>query len=158
MARVFQDFLFNFTWAAVQGWEVKHDRFAWHAESESDPTLALLPRMEMDVSLRKGNLHVIVDARYYQSTLSEYYGAPMVHAGSLYQLIRYVGNAERRRDGEVSGMLAYPRIDRPLREKYAIHGHRLTIYTVDLSRDWSEIRDEMLMALNVCTRLPKHCP
>ena len=54
MARVFQDFIFNFARVHLRHATVRRDRIAWRARSKTDPELTLLPRMETDLSLYRG--------------------------------------------------------------------------------------------------------
>ena len=122
MAKVFQDFLFNFIRTEIPTWNVTRDRISWCATSVTDPELLLLPRMETDISLRCGRDRVIIDAKYYQETLSHNYGVAKVHSANLYQLMSYLTNAERKPGDALSGMLIYPRIDRTVRETYKIQG------------------------------------
>jgi hypothetical protein len=95
------------------------------------------------ISLRRGVRYVIIDAKYYQSTLSHYYDATKVHSGNLYQLMSYLTNAKRRDGEDLSGMLIYPRVDRTLRERYTIQGYPVAVCTVDLNQDWQDVRDEL---------------
>ena len=150
MAKVFQDFLFNFIRREIPGYNVNSNKIEWLAASDSDPNLSLLPRMMTDISLRSRNHHIIIDAKYYQNTLSDYYETEKVHSSNLYQLMSYLTNTVRHTGVQLSGMLIYPRVDRTLRERYVIQGYPVTVCTVDLDQDWKDIRAEIfdLMDLN----------
>jgi 5-methylcytosine-specific restriction enzyme subunit McrC len=143
MARVFQDFLFNFIRTEIPSYNVKQNHIKWLAESEGDPELSLLPRMATDISLRHGKHHIIIDAKYYRNALSSFYETEKLHSANLYQLMSYLTNTERHGDVELSGMLIYPRVDKTLRQKYKIQGYPVTICTVDLNQDWKDIRAEI---------------
>jgi 5-methylcytosine-specific restriction enzyme subunit McrC len=143
MAKVFEDFLYNFLRLQRIGIDVRREHIDWKAHSVTDPKLTLLPRMETDISLRRPGSRLIIDAKYYQSTLTDYYDAPKFHSGNLYQLLSYVTNAEPD-DGEtIAGMLIYPRVDRTLREDYEIQGHSILIRTLDLNQDWRTVEREL---------------
>lgn len=144
MARVFQNFLFHFIRIEVACWKVEREEIQWRAQSATDPSLALIPRMETDISLSRPGQHVIVDAKYYQNTLSNYFDTKKFHAGNLYQLMGYLTNVRVKEGEALSGMLIYPRVDITLREKYTIQGFPIFICTVDLDRNWKDIKSELI--------------
>lgn len=148
MAKVFQDFLFNFIRLEVPTWEVKRERITWCATSGTDPTLELLPRMETDISLRRGSQHVIIDAKYYQNTLSQFYGSEKIHSDNLYQLMSYLSNTKPQPGQQLSGMLIYPQVSRPVRATYRIQGFEVSVCTVDLDQPWQTIRSELVEMVN----------
>jgi 5-methylcytosine-specific restriction enzyme subunit McrC len=143
MAKVFQDFLYNFLRLQRIGTDVRREHIGWKARSVTDPKLTLLPRMETDISLRRPGSRLIIDAKYYQSTLADYYDAPKFHSDNLYQLLSYVTNAEPTDRETIAGMLIYPRVDRTRRENYEIQGHPVLIRTLDLNQDWRSVEREL---------------
>jgi 5-methylcytosine-specific restriction enzyme subunit McrC len=144
MARVFEDFTYNFLRIEQQKWQIFREHIDWQASSETDPELSLLPRMRTDISLRQGSRHRIVDAKYYQQTLAHHHETEKIRNAHLYQLLSYLSNTRARwPEQQVSGMLLYPRVDRTLRERYIIQGMSVDVCTVDLQADWSAIRDEL---------------
>lgn len=143
MARVFQDFVYNFFRLERPDLRVKREKIKWKASSESDPRLSLLPSMETDISIRKGLRRIIIDTKYYSQTLSKYYDAEKVHSANLYQLMTYLRSTELADDEILEGMLLYPTVDRSISSKYVIEGFPVTIATVDLNREWSLIRDDL---------------
>jgi 5-methylcytosine-specific restriction enzyme subunit McrC len=149
MARVFQDFLFNFMRIHQPDAQVRREQIGWKAHSLTDPGLALLPRMETDISLRRGGDRLIIDAKYYQKTLTDYYDAPKIHGENLYQLLSYLSNAGTIPGETLSGMLIYPRVDRTLRERYTIQGYTVYISTLDLSQEWRTIEHELREIMSV---------
>lgn len=146
MARVFEEFLFNFYRTERPDLSIRKERISWSAEADDPSHLAYLPSMETDISLRNARTTLVIDAKYYQSTLTDYYGGQRVHSANLYQLFAYLKNLEQRggNDAASEGMLLYPVVDQQLRLDYSIHGHRVRVCTVDLSRAWREIRAELL--------------
>ena len=143
MARVFQNFLFNFIRTEIATWKTTREHIEWRATSARDPCLELLPRMETDISLQRDSRHVIIDAKYYQDTLTQRYDTAKVRSDNLYQLMSYLTNAKRSEDETLQGMLIYPRVERTLREEYKIQGYGILVATVDLSCDWKDVRDEI---------------
>ena len=147
MARVFEQFLFNFIMRHGAGLSVKRDRITWNAHSSTDPELSMLPSMNTDISVYRPGLRLIIDAKYYGSSVSVYRDTTRYHSANLYQLMSYLSNASFDGVARTQGMLIYPRVDRTLRDKYVIQGYPVTIATVDLNRDWTEIHAEVLEAL-----------
>ena len=146
MAKVFEDFIFNFLRLERRDLEVKKDRIYWVASSEVDPTLRYLPAMETDISVRGNQRTIIIDAKYYKETLQSYYDSEKLHSANLYQLFAYLKNMEVRGgfDAAAEGMLIYPVVDKKLRLQYEMSGHTVKICTVDLAKDWRHIRSELL--------------
>lgn len=145
MARVFEQFLFNFLARELGGAaKVKRDRISWQATSDTDPGLSLLPSMNTDISVYSGRRRLVIDAKYYRSSLSSYRDASKLHSSNLYQLMSYLTNSPGTGVELSEGMLIYPRVDRTLRERYRILGHSVTVATVDLSAELGAIRSEIL--------------
>lgn len=144
MARMFERFLFNFIRREVPGTTVKREQIGWQAESPSDPDLSLLPSMNTDISVRRGCIRLIIDAKYYRNTLSSYRETEKLHSTNLYQLMSYLNNAGAETADTLKGMLIYPQVAKPVRQIYVIQGHPVFIGTLDLSKEWHAIHQELL--------------
>ncbi|ARV17030.1 hypothetical protein AEP_00064 [Curvibacter sp. AEP1-3] len=144
MARVFERFLYNFIQREIQTVKVKRDRIEWQATSLSDPSLALLPSMNTDISISRGADRLIVDAKYYTTTLSSRWETEKIHSHNLYQLLSYLNNAPKEGIESTAGMLIYPKVDKSLRQRYVINGFPVCIATVDLNQDWPLVHAEMV--------------
>ena len=146
MARLFEKFVFNFYRRELRHEEVTRERIRWVAGSVDDPTLAFLPTMQTDISIRRNGRTLIIDAKYYSQTLQSNFGVDTVHSANLYQMFSYLSNLGARggADASAQGMLLYPTIDQKLRLTYNLSGRVINICTVDLSRSWREIRQELL--------------
>ena len=71
----------------------------WDLDQPS-PSSGQLPEMRTDVTLRRGGRTLIIDAKYYgQSMQVGQWGKATVHSGNLYQVLTYVKNDDRDRDG-----------------------------------------------------------
>jgi 5-methylcytosine-specific restriction enzyme subunit McrC len=144
MARVFEEFLFNFLRMEARGWQVRREQLRWRASSGSDPSLSLLPRMQTDISLRKRGQYRILDAKFYPKAFSSRYGAEKIRSSHLYQLLSYLANAAVLPGEVLSGTLVYPKVDREIRERYVINGFDVEIRSIDLAADWSDLREQAL--------------
>jgi 5-methylcytosine-specific restriction enzyme subunit McrC len=150
MVRVFEEFSSNFYKAERPELSIKKEKISWVAQSDNPENLAYLPSMETDISIRNAERTLIIDAKYYKETLTNYFGTERVHSANLYQLFAYLKNIEHREDTNkiLEGMLLYPVVTQHLRLEYQIHGHRVRICTVDLAAHWSEIREELLALIS----------
>ncbi len=147
MARVFEDFVFNFYRLERPDLVVKEDRIAWQATSETDPSLSRLPQMRTDVSITLPGTKLIIDTKYYSQTFSQYYDSETFRSAHLYQMLAYLMNTPRDPTRTLEGMLLYPQVDRPLRESYTMQGLRIRVCTVDLALEWPQIRADLLELL-----------
>jgi 5-methylcytosine-specific restriction enzyme subunit McrC len=146
MAKLFEDFIFNFYRIELPKMSAKRERIYWIASSKEDPQLHRLPTMLTDLVLRDNRRTVVIDAKYYEKTLQTYYDSETVHSSNLYQLYAYLKNLEAKggADAKAEGILVYPVVDRSVRLNYEIPGHIVRVRTVDLSRPWQEIHSELL--------------
>lgn len=100
--------------------------------------------MNTDISVRQGNVRLIIDAKYYRNTLSLYRETEKLHSNNLYQLMSYLNNAGDENGCTLKGMLIYPQVEKPVRQMYVIQGHPVFIGTLDLSQEWQAIHQELL--------------
>lgn len=105
----------------------------------------LLPTMQSDVMLTYGESVLIIDAKYYEHTLQTHYEAHTIHSANLYQIFTYVKNRAVGSQQVVSGMLLYARTDEDLQpdHTYMMSGNRISVRTLDLNRDFTEIAGQL---------------
>jgi 5-methylcytosine-specific restriction enzyme subunit McrC len=105
-----------------------------------------LPAMRTDITLRRRRRMLIIDAKYYRSTMQTgQYGKDSIHSANLYQILAYTKNADVRRDGSTSGMLLYARTtaDRQPDLDVVIQGNRIGARTLDLTLPWEHLRRQL---------------
>lgn len=108
----------------------------------------LLPIMQTDITLRKGDQVLIIDAKYYTNMTQQSYGIRTLHSGNLYQIFTYVKNMQETL-GEgaprVKGMLMYARTDEELLPDgdYCMSGNTIIIRSLDLSCEFEGIRAQL---------------
>lgn len=109
-----------------------------------------LPAMRSDITLSVGGRVLIIDAKYYASTMQSNFNKRTVHSGNLYQIFAYVKNkqAALERVGErveVSGMLLYAATDEEVQPDvtYRMSGNQIGVRTLDLDRPFEEIRAQL---------------
>ena len=108
----------------------------------------MLPVMQSDITLSKGNKVLIIDAKYYSHTMQTQYEVHKIHSGNLYQIFTYVKNKDasyRDHEHQVSGMLLYAATDEDIQpsQTYQMSGNQIEIKTLDLDTDFECIRKQL---------------
>lgn len=108
----------------------------------------MLPVMQSDITLSRGNEVLIIDAKYYARTTQMQYDAHTLHSGNLYQIFSYVKNRDAafgQQPHRVSGMLLYAATDEAVQPDncYQMSGNKISVKTLDLNRDFSEIAAQL---------------
>lgn len=110
----------------------------------------MLPTMRSDIVLtsRAGDRVLIIDAKYYTSTMQSHYDASSLRSAHLYQIFTYVKNKEAsfgNKPHQVSGMLLYARTDEEIQpdNTYQMSGNRIGVHTLDLNRKFPEIASQL---------------
>lgn len=109
---------------------------------------AMLPIMQSDIMLTKGSDVLIIDAKYYTHTTQTQYDIHTLHSSNLYQIFTYVKNKDTEfgdKPHKVSGMLLYAATDEVIQPDniYHMSGNRISIRTLDLNKDFTEISDQL---------------
>lgn len=108
----------------------------------------MLPVMQTDIMLSKGNTTLIIDAKYYGHTTQEQYGVHTLHSGNLYQIFTYVKNKDAEYGGQphnVSGMLLYAQTDELVQPNNVYHmgGNKISVRTLNLNCSFNEIASQL---------------
>ncbi|MCR5777213.1 MAG: 5-methylcytosine-specific restriction endonuclease system specificity protein McrC [Lachnospiraceae bacterium] len=108
----------------------------------------MLPVMQSDVMLTRGNEVLIIDAKYYTQTMQTQYDTYTLHSANMYQIFTYVKNKDSEFGGKqhtVSGMLMYAATDESIQpdNSYLMSGNKISVRTLDLNRDFSEIAAQL---------------
>lgn len=109
----------------------------------------MLPVMQTDIMLIYQDKTLIIDAKYYSSSLQQQYDKYSIISGNLYQIFTYVKNKEVELAGTeheaVVGMLLYAKTDAEVypQNKYKMSGNDIEVRTLDLSGDFAEIRKQL---------------
>lgn len=106
----------------------------------------LLPAMHSDITLKNksGDKVLIIDAKYYASTLQTHYNSHTIYSEHMYQIFAYVKNMAAKHHN-VSGMLLYARTDEALQpcETYHISGNTISVRTLNLNTKFSDIAAQL---------------
>lgn len=118
----------------------------WDYDGASALGVEQLPAMRTDVTLRRGRRSLIIDAKYYGSSMQVgRWGKATVHSANLYQVLAYVTNADTAGDGSVSGLLLYARTaaDEQPALDITLQSRRIGAQALDLSLPWPDVRAQL---------------
>ena len=117
----------------------------WQLDDEEN---SMLPVMQSDIMLQRGEKVLIIDAKYYEHSTQVQFDKHTLHSGNLYQIFTYVKNKEyelREKDHTVSGMLLYAKTDEEIypNNVYQMSGNQITVRTLDLNLPFDEIAGQL---------------
>lgn len=117
----------------------------WQLDNEES---SMLPVMQSDIMLQRGDRILIIDAKYYEHSTQVQFDKHTLHSGNLYQIFAYVKNKEyelRDKDHKVAGMLLYAKTDEEiyLDNVYQMSGNQISVRTLDLNLPFSEIAEQL---------------
>lgn len=141
MSRLYERFIFEYYSKECPQVRTSSPQIKWALD---DGAGKMLPTMQSDVVLARGNEILIIDAKYYSSSTQQNYGAHTIHSNNLYQIFAYVKNKEAESAGvdrSIAGMLLYARTDQVIQPDnvYQMSGNQISVKTLDLDRPFSEI-------------------
>ena len=145
MSAVFEEFLRNFYAHEQRVFRVGRELMYWDAQPRDGTSMAFMPMMETDITMRSRDRTIVMDAKYYKEVLSSRAGPGKVRSGHLYQLYAYMEHAAPRSPGvPCSGVLIYPAVGAPISLRYHLRGYEVMVRSIDLDRPWKDIHDELL--------------
>lgn len=147
MCRLYEKFILEYYRKEFPWLSVNASQIPWALD---DGMGDMLPIMQSDIMLSKGNDTLIIDAKYYTNTMQTQYDTHTLRSGNLYQIFTYVKNKEMEYGGKphtVSGMLLYAATDEAIQpdNSYRMSGNRISVKTLDLNREFSEIANQLNM-------------
>ena len=121
------------------------ERILW---AGADAEMSLLPVMRTDITLRRGDKVLIIDAKYYTHMTQENHGVHTLHSRNLYQIFTYVKNMQETLPAgapPVSGLLMYARADEGMLPDgdYITSGNPISVCSLDLSREFEDVRMQL---------------
>ena len=145
MCRLYEKFILEYYRKEYPKLSVSAAQIPWVLDDDSH---ALLPVMQSDITLARGNTVLIIDAKYYQHTMQMRYDKQTLHSANLYQIFTYVKNKDALFADEphtVSGMLLYAKTDEEIQpdQTYQMSGNRISVKTLDLNRPFPEIAAQL---------------
>ncbi len=144
MPRLYEKFILEYYKRHFPELRAHASQISWNTD---DGYIDFLPTMQTDVSLYYGDKCLIIDAKYYRSTMQQRSGfdARTQHSHNLYQIFSYVKNKDVSHKGNVMGMILYAKVDEEtaLRNEYLFDGNKIMIRTLNLAGEFSSIQYQL---------------
>ncbi len=131
---------------------IKRDALSWQDTNFEEGIDDFLPVMKTDVSLFNDLSKLVIECKFYESALQsrKIDGKDLKEtfiSNHLYQLFAYLKNLEIKDNKAISGLILYPENGKKISSIYNMHGHKVSIKTIDLDVNPQEINDAMLACL-----------
>jgi 5-methylcytosine-specific restriction enzyme subunit McrC len=150
MARLWEKFLLNFYRRHAVGFQVHSKHMFWNGYSDMS---SLLPQLRTDVWLENADKIIIVDAKYYVTTLVRDRSSSRLKLKSEHvnQMFVYMSNAKLHASltKSVSGVLLYPMVDDAVATKEQLIDFTLLARTIDLRSSWNQIERDLLSVVGL---------
>lgn len=135
MCRLYEKFILEYYRKEHPEIKASASQIPWQLDDDFG---SMLPVMQTDIMLSKGDTVLIIDAKYYGHTTQSQYGVNTLHSGNLYQIFTYVKNKDAEYGDQphtVSGMLLYAQTDEIVQPNHVYHmsGNKITVQTLDLN-------------------------
>ena len=145
MCRLYEKFILEYYRKEHPEIKASASQIPWQLD---DNFSSMLPAMQTDIMLSKGNTVLIIDAKYYGHTTQSQYGVHSLHSGNLYQVFTYVKNKDAEFGDEphvVSGMLLYAQTDETVQPNHVYHmsGNQITVRTLNLNLPFKKIAAQL---------------
>ena len=145
MCRLFERFILEYYIKEYPGIRARASQIPWALD---DNVRTMLPVMQSDIMLSRGEKVLIIDAKFYTRTTQIQYDVHTVHSDNLYQIFAYVKNMDEsfgEKPHEVSGMLLYARTEDAIQPDiiYKMSGNRISIKTLDINNNFGEIASQL---------------
>lgn len=145
MSRLYEKFILEYYNQEHEELDARASQIPWGLDDGVD---TMLPVMQTDITLTQGDKTLIIDAKYYSSTLQQHYNRMTIYSNNLYQIFTYVKNKEvelKDKPHEISGMLLYAKSDEETYpdNDYRMSGNKIGVHTLDLNMEFSGIREQL---------------
>jgi 5-methylcytosine-specific restriction enzyme subunit McrC len=144
MSRLYEKFLLEYFKKHYPMFAVTASYIDWQTD---DGVIDFLPQMRSDVTIKYGDVTMIIDAKYYSKSMqgNQYSDQKTIHSNNLYQIFTYVKNKDFYKTGSVMGMVLYAKTDELIKpdEKYEMSGNSIYVRTLDLDCDFSRIEEQL---------------
>lgn len=145
MCRLYEKFVLEYYRKEFPELHASASQIPWALD---DGISDMLPVMQSDIMLSKGNDVLIIDAKYYAHTTQTQYDVHTLHSGNLYQIFTYVKNMEAEFGNTphtVSGMLLYAKTDEQVQpdQVYHMSGNKISVHTLNLNCDFLSVAKQL---------------
>ncbi len=145
MWRLYEKFILEYYTQEFPSLTVSASRIPWILD---DGAGTMLPVMQSDITLQKGNNVLIIDAKYYSHTTQVRYDKHTLHSNHLYQIFTYVKNKDYqfgKVPHVVSGLVLYAKTEDEIQPdgSYQMSGNKISVRTLDLNCEFAEIAKQL---------------
>lgn len=144
MCRLYEKFILEFYRREMPELDkVNASKIDWQID---DGESSLLPSMQSDILLQKGEKTLIIDAKYYSHSTQVQFGKHTLHSQNVYQIFTYVMNHDVGNTKNVAGMLLYAKTVESITPDVdvVIMGHSISAKTLDLNCDFAQIKEQLM--------------
>ena len=145
MCRLYEKFILEYYRKEHPEITARASQIQWQLD---DGFSDMLPVMQSDIMLSKGDRTLIIDAKYYAHNTQTQYDVHTLHSGNLYQIFTYVKNKDVEYGDaphEVSGMLLYAKTDEQIQPDHVYHmsGNTISVRTLDLNCNFANVANQL---------------
>ena len=146
---LYEKFILEYYKKHFPEFKITQSHIPWNTD---DGMIELLPKMRSDIMIEYKGKTLIIDAKYYNSSMqrNNRYGNQTIHSHNLYQIFAYVKNKDIDHSGNVSGMSLYANTDGENPDKdYLMDGNKISVKTLDLNCEFIEVKRQLNEIVNV---------
>ena len=146
MSRLYEKFILEYYSQEHKELDASASQIPWGLDDGVD---SMLPVMQTDITLTQGEKTLIIDAKYYLSSLQQHFDRMTIYSNNLYQIFTYVKNKEveqkDRPHEPISGMLLCAKTDEEIYpdNDYKMSGNSICVHTLDLNVDFPKIKEQL---------------
>lgn len=145
MCRLYEKFILEYYRKEHPEIRANASQISWQLDTDMSD---MLPVMQTDIMLSRGDSILIIDAKYYSHIMQTQFDTYSIHSGNLYQIFTYVKNKEIELTDKphvVSGLLLYAKTDETLlpNQTYQMSGNKISVKTLDLDCDFEKIAEQL---------------
>lgn len=145
MFRIFESFVLNFYKRELVGVKVGRDsRLKWQVSHDNELFGDRVPELNTDISIFYPKETLVIDTKFFVDALVSNRGKPKYRREHLSQLMEYLRISEREYKSPARGLLLYPTVQQDINDSGKIEGFKISVATIDLSKEWSEIKSKLL--------------
>lgn len=145
MCRLFEKFVLEYYRLHHRELSPNPDRIEWNIYSKDAMVIDLLPAMQSDIVLHRGDQSLVIDTKYYSHAMQYHFDKPTIHSANLYQIFTYVKNLDVKDTGNVSGLLLYAKTDEDITPDLSTSfgKNHIRVRTLDLNQEFSGIASQL---------------
>jgi 5-methylcytosine-specific restriction enzyme subunit McrC len=148
MGLLFEHFVRNFYrhHRAETGFEVGRELIQWKWLALDGLSRSVLPQMSTDIVLWNVERKILFECKFTAIMKGNQFDCARLISPHLYQLNAYLTHLPCAPRNEIcDAVLLYPADGAEYRLRYQSDGHSIQVRTLDLSKDWQTIHNELLL-------------